>query len=230
MAGSSSRGSGASIRTKRSSRPSLTPRGWAAQSPSPGYAGRRRRFSAIRAPHHRTSHRHRRHRNCRGMRRRWPPGSRENSSCSTPTAPAPSTWRKPAQAASYPAPTYSDLNKDGTLDKAESTGRLSAQKQAAAGPDKDGTITSNGYPAVVLRRFKAVCPDNDGTLDIESSRKAAPAASSCASEVARSAALAQAYHHVDARNLVTGRRVRQLVSITSAFGISTSAFSPSTKK
>jgi Ca2+-binding EF-hand superfamily protein len=58
-----------------------------------------------------------------------------------------------------------DKDKDGTLDKRELRGRLSAKELAAADPDKDGTLTKDEYLAVVEQRFKAADPDNDGTLD-----------------------------------------------------------------
>ena len=58
-----------------------------------------------------------------------------------------------------------DRDHDGTLDKRELRGRLSAKEFAAADPDKDGTLTKDEYLAVVEQRFKAADPDNDGTLD-----------------------------------------------------------------
>lgn len=58
-----------------------------------------------------------------------------------------------------------DKDKDGTLDRRELRGRLSAKELAAADPDKDGTLTKDEYLAVVEQRFKAANPDNDGTLD-----------------------------------------------------------------
>ena len=58
-----------------------------------------------------------------------------------------------------------DRDKDGTLDRRELRGRLSAKELAAADPDKDGTLTKDEYLAVVEQRFKAANPDNDGTLD-----------------------------------------------------------------
>jgi Ca2+-binding EF-hand superfamily protein len=58
-----------------------------------------------------------------------------------------------------------DRDHDGTLDKRELAGRLSASELAAADPDRDGTLTSDEYLAVVERRFNAANPDRDGTLD-----------------------------------------------------------------
>jgi Ca2+-binding EF-hand superfamily protein len=54
---------------------------------------------------------------------------------------------------------------DGTLDKRELMGRLSAKELAAADPDHDGTLTADEYLAVVEQRFNAADPDKDGTLD-----------------------------------------------------------------
>jgi len=54
---------------------------------------------------------------------------------------------------------------DGTLDRRELAGRLSAKELAAADPDHDGTLTADEYLAVVERRFNAANPDKDGTLD-----------------------------------------------------------------
>jgi Ca2+-binding EF-hand superfamily protein len=58
-----------------------------------------------------------------------------------------------------------ERDKDGTLDKRELAGRLSAKELAAADPDHDGTLTKEEYLAVVEQRFKAADPDHDGTLD-----------------------------------------------------------------
>jgi Ca2+-binding EF-hand superfamily protein len=58
-----------------------------------------------------------------------------------------------------------DRDHDGTLDKRELAGRLSAKELAAADPDHDGTLTADEYLAVVEQRFNATNPDNDGTLD-----------------------------------------------------------------
>jgi Ca2+-binding EF-hand superfamily protein len=66
-----------------------------------------------------------------------------------------------------------DKDKDGTLDKRELRGRLSAKELAAADPDKDGTLTKDEYLAVVEQRFKAANPDNDGTLDAKELRSRA---------------------------------------------------------
>ncbi|MEJ0073846.1 MAG: calcium-binding protein [Alphaproteobacteria bacterium] len=66
-----------------------------------------------------------------------------------------------------------DRDKDGTLDKRELRGRLSAKELAAADPDKDGTLTKEEYLAVVEQRFKAADPDNDGTLDAKELRSRA---------------------------------------------------------
>jgi len=56
-----------------------------------------------------------------------------------------------------------DRDHDGTLDKRELAGRLSARELAAADPDHDGTLTVDRV--VVERRFSAANPDKDGTLD-----------------------------------------------------------------
>jgi Ca2+-binding EF-hand superfamily protein len=58
-----------------------------------------------------------------------------------------------------------DRDHDGTLDRRELAGRLSAKEFAAADRDHDNTLTKDEYLAVVEQRFKAANPDNDGTLD-----------------------------------------------------------------
>ena len=58
-----------------------------------------------------------------------------------------------------------DPDHDGTLDKRELAGRLSARELAAADPDHDGTLTLDEYLAVVEKRFNAANRDADGTLD-----------------------------------------------------------------
>jgi hypothetical protein len=58
-----------------------------------------------------------------------------------------------------------DRDHDGTLDKRELAGRMSARELAAADPDHDGTLTLDEYLAVVEKRFNAANPDADGTLD-----------------------------------------------------------------
>ena len=58
-----------------------------------------------------------------------------------------------------------DHDHDGTLDKRELAGRLSAKELAAADPDHDGTLTKDEYLAVVEQRFNAANSDSDGTLD-----------------------------------------------------------------
>jgi Ca2+-binding EF-hand superfamily protein len=62
---------------------------------------------------------------------------------------------------------------DGTLDKRELAGRLSAKELAAADPDHDGTLTVDEYLAVVEQRFNAANPDKDGTLDAKELNTAA---------------------------------------------------------
>jgi hypothetical protein len=62
---------------------------------------------------------------------------------------------------------------DGTLDKRELAGRLSAKEFAAADPDHDGTLTKDEYLAVVEQRFNAANPDKDGTLDAKELNSAA---------------------------------------------------------
>lgn len=58
-----------------------------------------------------------------------------------------------------------DPDHDGTLDKHELAGRLSARELAAADPDRDGTLNLDEYLALVEKRFNAANRDNDGTLD-----------------------------------------------------------------
>jgi Ca2+-binding EF-hand superfamily protein len=58
-----------------------------------------------------------------------------------------------------------DRDHDGTVDRRELAGRLSARELAAADPDNDGTLTEDEYLAVVEQRFNAADPDKDGTLD-----------------------------------------------------------------
>jgi len=58
-----------------------------------------------------------------------------------------------------------DRDHDGTLDRRELAGRLTAKELEAADPDHDGTLTADEYLAVVERRFNAANPDKDGTLD-----------------------------------------------------------------
>jgi hypothetical protein len=58
-----------------------------------------------------------------------------------------------------------DRDHEGTLDRKELRGHLSAKELAAADPDHDGTLTKDEYAHLVASRFKAADPDNDGTLD-----------------------------------------------------------------
>ena len=58
-----------------------------------------------------------------------------------------------------------DRDHDGTLEKRELAGRLSARELAAADPDHEGTLTAEEYLALVEQRFNAANPDKDGTLD-----------------------------------------------------------------
>jgi len=66
-----------------------------------------------------------------------------------------------------------ERDRDGTLDKRELAGRLSAKELAAADPDRDGTLTLDEYLAVVEQRFNAANPDKDGTLDAKELNTAA---------------------------------------------------------
>ena len=66
-----------------------------------------------------------------------------------------------------------ERDKDGTLDKRELKGRLSAKELAGADPDHDGTLTKEEYLAVVEQRFRAADPDGDGTLDAKELNSAA---------------------------------------------------------
>jgi len=63
-----------------------------------------------------------------------------------------------------------DPDHDGTRDRRELAGRLSARELAAADPDHDGTLTLDEYLAVVEKRFNAANPDGDGTLDAKELR------------------------------------------------------------
>jgi Ca2+-binding EF-hand superfamily protein len=58
-----------------------------------------------------------------------------------------------------------DPDHDGTLDKRELRGRLTARELAAADPDHDGTLSLDEYLAIVEQRFRAANRDNDNTLD-----------------------------------------------------------------
>src|SRR5262249_45208726 len=58
-----------------------------------------------------------------------------------------------------------DRDHDGTLDRRELRGRVSARELDDADPDHDGTLTKSEYLAVVEKRFNAANPDRDGTLD-----------------------------------------------------------------
>ena len=66
-----------------------------------------------------------------------------------------------------------DPDHDGTLDKRELRGRLTARELAAADPDHDGTLTLDEYLAIVEKRFNAANRDNDGTLDAKELRSPA---------------------------------------------------------
>ena len=63
-----------------------------------------------------------------------------------------------------------DRDHDGTLDKRELAGRVSARELAAADPDHDGTLTLDEYLSVVEKRFNAANRDGDGTLDAKELR------------------------------------------------------------
>ena len=63
-----------------------------------------------------------------------------------------------------------DPDHDGTLDKRELRGRLSARELAAADPDHDGTLSLDEYLAIVEKRFHAADHDADGTLDAKELR------------------------------------------------------------
>jgi len=58
-----------------------------------------------------------------------------------------------------------DRDHEGTVDKRELAGRLSAKELATADPDHDGTLTMDEYLAVVEQRFNAANTDSDNTLD-----------------------------------------------------------------
>src|SRR5450759_4949401 len=82
-----------------------------------------------------------------------------------------------------------DRDHDGTLDKRELTGRLSARELAAADPDHDGTLTADEYLAVVEQRFNAANPDKDGTLDAKELNTSAGRALAAIVEVRKRATL-----------------------------------------
>ncbi len=58
-----------------------------------------------------------------------------------------------------------DPDRDGTLDAAELSGRVSAAGLNAADPDADKTLDVNEYLALIKERFGAANPDDDQTLD-----------------------------------------------------------------
>ena len=66
-----------------------------------------------------------------------------------------------------------DRDHDGSLDKRELAGRLSAREFAAADPDHDGRVSLDEYLAVVEKRFNAANRDGDGTLDAKELRTSA---------------------------------------------------------
>ena len=66
-----------------------------------------------------------------------------------------------------------DGDHDGTLDRKELRGRVSAKELFAADPDNDRTLTKGEYLALVEARFKAADPDKDGTLDAKELRTVA---------------------------------------------------------
>ena len=63
-----------------------------------------------------------------------------------------------------------DGDHDGTIDRKELHGRLSAKELFAADPDNDHTLSKGEFLALVEQRFKAADPDNDGTLDAKELR------------------------------------------------------------
>ena len=63
-----------------------------------------------------------------------------------------------------------DRDHDGTLDRRELRGRLTAKELSAADPDHDWTLTKDEYLAIVQKRFDAADPDHDGTLDAKELR------------------------------------------------------------
>jgi hypothetical protein len=66
-----------------------------------------------------------------------------------------------------------DGDHEGTLDRKELRGRLSAAGLFAADPDNDKTLSKGEYLALVEGRFKAADPDKDGTLDAKELRSVA---------------------------------------------------------
>jgi len=78
-----------------------------------------------------------------------------------------------AKAAGSAAFNRIEKDHDGTADRRELHGRLSAEDLAAADPDRDGTLDKAEYLALVEQRFKAADPDNDGTVDASELRSPA---------------------------------------------------------
>ena len=72
----------------------------------------------------------------------------------------PSAWAAPGGALKV-----LDPDKDGTLDRRELRGRVTAKELASVDTDKDSTLDKNEFSALVEQRFKAADPDNDGTVD-----------------------------------------------------------------
>ena len=58
-----------------------------------------------------------------------------------------------------------DVDHDGTVDRKELEGRISAEDWKIADPDNDKTISKAEYLAFVEVAFKRANPDNDGSID-----------------------------------------------------------------
>ena len=60
-----------------------------------------------------------------------------------------------------------DTDRDGTLDANELRGHLSNEELQSNDPDHDGTLTKDEYLAIVEQRFKAADANHDGKLKID---------------------------------------------------------------
>ena len=63
-----------------------------------------------------------------------------------------------------------DHDHDGTLDRPELRGRISAQDWKIADPDNDKTLTKDEYLKYVEYAFKRADTDNEGTVDAKEAR------------------------------------------------------------
>src|SRR5262245_56687604 len=58
-----------------------------------------------------------------------------------------------------------DTDHEGTIDKKELRGIVSAKEMTKADKDNDATLDKAEYAAIAAERFQAADPDHDGTLD-----------------------------------------------------------------